>query len=78
MGDWGRAFVKHVSLLLPHLFRETWLIQRTLFLGLQEREFEVYEPFCANYLQALELATAETVNLQVRAPIPIGAWSSLR
>lgn len=33
---------------------------------LQEREFEVYEPFCANYLQALDLATAETANLQVR------------
>jgi len=33
--------------------------------GLQEKDFEVYEPYCANYMNALELVEKETPNLQV-------------
>ena len=32
----------------------------------QEDDFEVYEPYCANYTSAVELMLAEEQNLQVR------------
>jgi cell division control protein 24 len=35
----------------------------------QEEEFEVYEPYCANYTNASELMVAQEQNLMVRRDI---------
>jgi cell division control protein 24 len=61
-GNWGYPFAHFVSLFLPVQRSKRVLIVRTV---LQEKDFEVYEPYCANYMNALELVEKETPNLQV-------------
>ena len=41
-----------------------------MLISTQEDEFAVYEPYCANYVNATELMTAESENLMVSAFFP--------
>lgn len=59
---WGLHFLEHVSMgfylfICPHA---------NVIITMQEDDFEVYEPYCANYTSAVELMLAEEQNLQVR------------
>lgn len=51
-----------------------WPKHRPL-IALQEDEFIVYEPYCANYTNASEIMLAEEQNLMVGGLSCYGLWS---
>jgi hypothetical protein len=68
-GRWGHPWVSMVSsidAILTHRLR-SFTKHRLLCRLIKEKEFEVYEPYCANYLNAIALIEKEKENLDVRS-----------